>query len=111
MVILFNFIGYIAVMSALTSLVFLLFGDQLIKSLNLDTKYPKLAKYIKHRQGAASPLGLPRVGQPESHLGLEGVRKQTINKNSLMFNIFLFYTLLIILISFNIFMFFLEYLL
>src|ERR1700735_2420101 len=78
MVIVFNIIGYIALMSSLTSLVSLLIGDQIIKPLNLETKYPKLAKYIKF--------------------------KQTVNKHSLMFNIF--YTLLLILIFVIIFMFF-----
>lgn len=79
-VIVFNIIGYIALMSSLTTLVSLLIGDQIIKSLNLETKYPKLAKYIQ--------------------------LKQTVNKYSLRFYIVLFYIELLILISVNIFMFF-----
>ena len=80
MVIVFNLIGYMLLMSTLSSIVSLLIGDQLINSLNLVTKFPKLAKYIKF--------------------------KQTLNKHSLRYNIVLFYILLILLMSVNIFMFF-----
>jgi len=83
MVIVFNLIGYMLLMSTLSSIVSLLIGDQLINSLNLETKFSKLAKYIKF--------------------------KKTLNKHSLSYNIVLFYILLILLMSVNIFMFFFEY--
>jgi ASC-1-like (ASCH) protein len=83
MVIVFNIIGYILLLITLTSITTVLIGDQLIKILKLETKYPKLANYIK--------------------------LKQTLNKYYLRFYIVLFYILLLLLISINIFMFSLEY--
>jgi len=83
MVIVFNISGYIMLLFTLTSITTLLIGDQLINFLKLETKYPKLAKYIK--------------------------LKQTLNKHYLRFYIVLFYILLLLLISINIFMFSLEY--
>jgi len=83
MVIVFNISGYIMLLFTLTSITTLLIGDQLINFFKLETKYPKLAKYIK--------------------------LKQTLNKHYLRFYIVLFYILLLLLISINIFMFSLEY--
>jgi hypothetical protein len=83
MVIVFNILGYIMLLFTLNSITTLLIGDQLIKILKLETKYPKLAKYIK--------------------------LKQTLNKHYLRFYIVLFYILLLLFISGNIYMFSLEY--
>ena len=83
MVIVFNILGYIMLLFTLTSITTLLIGDQLIKILELEIKYPSLANYIK--------------------------LKQTLNKHYLRFYIVLFYILLFLLISVNIFMFFFEY--
>jgi hypothetical protein len=67
----------------LTSITTILIGDEIIKNFKLEIKYPKLAKYIKF--------------------------KQTLNKYYLRIYIVLFYILLLLLISVNIFMFSLEY--
>jgi tetratricopeptide (TPR) repeat protein len=83
MVIVFNISGYIMLLFTLTSITTLLIGDQLIIFFKVESKYPKLAKYIK--------------------------LKQTLNKHYLRFYIVLFYILLLLLISINIFMFSLEY--
>jgi hypothetical protein len=83
MVIVFNISGYIMLLFTLTSITTLLIGDQLINFFKLETKYPKLAKYIK--------------------------LKQTLNKHYLRFYIVLFYILFLLLISINIYMFSLEY--
>jgi hypothetical protein len=83
MVIVFNIIGYFTLLMILTSITTLLIGDQLINILKLETKYPKIAKYIKF--------------------------KQTLNKYYLRFYIVLFYILLFILISVNIFFFSYDY--
>jgi len=62
-----------------TSITTLLIGDQLIKYFELESKYPKLAKYIQFQI--------------------------TLRKYSLRFYIVLFYLMLLVLISVNIFMF------
>jgi hypothetical protein len=79
MVIVFNIIGYCMLLMIFTSITTLLIGDQLINFFKLETKYPKIAKYIKF--------------------------KQTLNKYYLRFYIVLLYTLLLILIFVNIFFF------
>jgi hypothetical protein len=83
MVIVFNLIGYSSLLINVTSITTLLIGDQLINSLKLEIRYPKFAKYIK--------------------------LKQTLNKHYLRFYIALFYIQLFLLISINIWMFFIEY--
>jgi hypothetical protein len=83
MVIVFNIIGYISLLITLSSITYILLGDQIINILKLESKYPKLAKYIKF--------------------------KQTLNKYYLRFYIILFYILILLLISVNIFMFSFEY--
>jgi hypothetical protein len=83
MVIVFNIIGYTSLLITLTSITYILLGDQIINLLKLESKYPKLAKYIKF--------------------------KQTLNKYYLRFYIALFYILILLLISVNIFMFSFEY--
>jgi len=83
MVIVFNLIGYSSLLITVTSITTLLIGDQLINSLKLEIRFPKLAKYIK--------------------------LKQTLNKHYLRFYIVLFYIQLFLLISINIYMFFIEY--
>jgi len=83
MVIVFNILGYTMLLFTLTSITTLLIGDQIINFLKLESKYPKLVKYIK--------------------------LKQTLNKHYLRFYIVLFYILLLLLISINIFMFSFEY--
>jgi hypothetical protein len=83
MVVVFNIIGYFMLLMILTSITTLLIGDQLINILKLETKYPKIAKYIKF--------------------------KQTLNKYYLRFYIVLLYTLLLILIFVNIFFFSYDY--
>jgi len=82
-VIVFNIIGYISLLITLTSITTILLGDKIINLLKLEIRYPKLAKYIKF--------------------------KQTLNKYYLMFYIVLFYILILLLISVNIFMFSFEY--
>jgi hypothetical protein len=82
-VIVFNIIGYISLLITLTSITTILLGDKIINLLKLEIRYPKLAKYIKF--------------------------KQTLNKYYLRFYIVLFYILILLLISINIFMFSLEY--
>jgi len=62
-----------------TTITFLLIGDQLINYFELESKYPKFAKYIHF--------------------------KLTLRKYYLRFYIFSFYLTLIVLISVNIFMF------
>lgn len=83
MVIVFNILGYIILLITLTNITTLLIGDQLINFLKLESKYPKLAKYIK--------------------------LKQILNKHYLRFYIVIFYILLLLLISINIFMFSFDY--
>jgi hypothetical protein len=82
-VIVFNIIGYISLLITLSSITTILLGDKIINLLKLEIRYPKLAKYIKF--------------------------KQTLNKYYLMFYIVLFYILILLLISVNIFMFSFEY--
>ena len=50
LVILLNLIGYVSLTMIMTSITILLIGDHLIKNFNLETKYPKLADYIKYKQ-------------------------------------------------------------
>ena len=83
LVILFNLAGYVSLILVMTNITTLLIGDHLIKYFNLETKYPKIASYIKY--------------------------KQTINKFYLKFYISYFYFLIIIIISVNIFMFTYDY--
>jgi len=83
MVIVFNIIGYTSLLITLTSITYILLGDQIINLLKLESKYPKLAKYIKF--------------------------KQTLNKYYLRFYIIFLYILILLLISVNIFMFSFEY--
>jgi len=82
-VIVFNIIGYVSLLITLSSITTILLGDKIINLLKLEIRYPKLAKYIKF--------------------------KQTLNKYYLMFYIVLFYILILLLISVNIFMFSFEY--
>ena len=82
-VIVFNIIGYVSLLITLSSITTILLGDKIINLLKLEIRYPKLAKYIKF--------------------------KQTLNKYYLRFYIVLFYILILLLISINIFMFSLEY--
>ena len=79
LVILFNLCGYSILFMLFTTITFLLIGDQLINYFELESKYPKLAKYI--------------------HFQL------TLRKYYLRFYIVSFYLTLIVLISVNIFMF------
>lgn len=48
-VILINISGYVVLLMVLTDLTTLLIGDHLINYFKLETKYPKLAKYIKFK--------------------------------------------------------------
>ena len=79
MVILFNLCGYSILIMILTSITILLIGDQLIKYFELESKYPKLAKYINFQL--------------------------TLRQYYLRFYIVSFYFMLLVLISVNIFMF------
>jgi intracellular sulfur oxidation DsrE/DsrF family protein len=85
LVIVFNIMGYTMLLSTLNSITIILLGDQIINWLNLEIKYPKLAKFIKF--------------------------KQILNKHSLRFNIVFFYLLILSLISINLYMFLYDYLL
>jgi hypothetical protein len=79
MVILFNLFGYMLLIMVLTSITILLIGDDLIRYFQLESKYPKLAKYIKFQL--------------------------TVRKYQLKFLIVYFYFLILGLVSVNIFMF------
>lgn len=85
LVILFNLCGYSLLFMLLNSITFLLIGDQLINYFELESKYPKLAKYIQFQL--------------------------TLRKYSLRFYIVSFYLTLIGLISVNLFMFTYNYIL
>jgi hypothetical protein len=85
LVMVFNIMGYIMLLSTLNSITIILLGDQIINWLKLEIKYPKLAKFIKF--------------------------KQILNKHSLRFNIVLFYILILSLIAINFHMFLYDYLL
>ena len=74
-----NGIGFILVFSAFTSIVTILFGEYIINKLQLETKYPKLARFIQIRQ--------------------------KINKYFIIYNIIFIYFVLIAFICLNIFMF------
>ena len=75
-----NAIGFIVILSVFTSIVIILFGDYLISKLQLETRYPRLAKFIQIRQ--------------------------KVNKYFLVYNIVFTYFMLISYICINIFMFF-----
>lgn len=77
---LFNSLGFLMIFFTLTSIVTVLFGDFLIDKLQLETRYPKLAKFIKIRR--------------------------TVSKYSLLFNIVLIYLIVLIFIYVNISMIF-----
>jgi len=49
-VIIFNLFGYVILFEIMTTISTLLIGDHLINYLKLETKYPKIAKYIKFKQ-------------------------------------------------------------
>jgi hypothetical protein len=83
LVFLFNLLGYVQLFLIMTTILTILIGDHLINYLKLETKYPKIAKYIKF--------------------------KQTINKLYLNFYIVYFYFILILIICVNIFMFSYDY--
>lgn len=83
LVILFNLTGYVSLIMIMTNITTLLIGDQLINYFKLETKYPKIAFYIKY--------------------------KQTINKLYFNFYISYFYSLIILIIFVNIFMFTFDY--
>ena len=79
----FNIIGDFMFLMTLTTICTILIGDILIDKLNLDIKFPKLAKYIKI--------------------------KKNLNKHYLIFYIILFYILIIVFIICNIYMLILKY--
>lgn len=83
-VILFNLSGYMLLLMILTTITTLLIGDHLILYFKLESKYPKLAKYIKFQV--------------------------TLREYQLRFYIAYFYFIILILISVNIFMFTYDYL-
>ena len=74
-----NGLGFILVFSAFTSIVTILFGEYIINKLQLETKYPKLARFIQIRQ--------------------------KFNKYFIIYNIIFIYFVLIAFICLNIFMF------
>ena len=47
---LFNTFGFVAIFFSFTSIVTILFGEFLISKLQLETRFPKLAKYLKFRR-------------------------------------------------------------
>lgn len=75
-----NTIGFILVLSAFTSIVTILFGEYLVQKLQLETRLPKLARYLKMRQ--------------------------KINKYFILYNVIFIYFILIAYICLNVFMFF-----
>ena len=50
MVALFNICGYFVIFMTIWTISILSIGEYLIGKLNLETKYPKIAKYIKIKQ-------------------------------------------------------------
>jgi len=83
LVALFNIICNFMFLTTLTSIGILLVGDYLIKNLNLETKYPKIYKFIKI--------------------------KEKLNKHYLIFYIVFFYLLIILCLIGNIYMLVLKY--
>ena len=81
---LFNIICEIMILMALTSICILLIGDFLINKFNLDTRYPRLSKYIR--------------------------MKEKLNKYYLKYYIILLYIIVILCLCGNIYMFLLRYL-
>lgn len=75
-----NAMGFFSVLLAFTSIVLIFFGDYLISILKLETRYPRLAKFIQLRK--------------------------KVNKYFLVYNIVFIYFMLISYICINIFMFF-----
>lgn len=75
-----NAIGFIVVFSAFTSIVLILFGDYFISRFQLETRYPRLARFIQFRR--------------------------KVNQYFLVYNIVFTYFMLISYICINIFMFF-----
>ena len=75
-----NAIGFLIILGAFTSIVIILFGDYLISKLQLETRYPRLAKLIQIRQ--------------------------KVNKYYIIYNILFIYFIVIAYIFINIFMFF-----
>ena len=73
---LFNSLGFLMIFFAFTSIVTVLFGEFIINKLQLETRFPRLAKIIKLRK--------------------------TISKYSLLFNIVLVYLIILIFIYVNI---------
>lgn len=47
---LFNSLGFLMIYFAFTSIVTVLFGDFIIQKLQLEIRFPRLAKYLKLRQ-------------------------------------------------------------
>jgi len=84
MVIIINLLGYVSLTRLMTSIAIVFMGDKIINFLKLETKYPKLAIYIRY--------------------------KQTINKLYLTLYIGYFYLFIFLIISLNIFMFLYDYL-
>lgn len=83
MVIILNLLGYTSLTGVITNIAIVILGDRLIDALKLETKYPKIATYIRY--------------------------KQTINKLYVSFYIGYFYFLIVLLISLNLFMFLYDY--
>jgi len=83
LVALFNIIGYGMILGTLISITTLLIGDYLIDKFKIETKYPKLSKYIRI--------------------------KQTLNKHYLMFYIIMFYIIVIVFIIVNVYMLLIKY--
>ena len=71
------------ILTTLTSIVIVLIGDYLINKLNLEVRYPKLAKYIR--------------------------LKEKLNKHYLIIYIVIFYIIVFLSIIGNIYMLFLKY--
>jgi hypothetical protein len=83
MVIILNILGYTSLTGIITNIAIVIMGDRLIDVLKLESKYPKLANYIRY--------------------------KQTIKKLYVSFYIGYFYFLIILMISLNLFMFLYDY--
>ena len=83
LVALFNIFVNIMILTTLTSIVIVLIGDYLINKLNLEVRYPKLAKYIR--------------------------LKEKLNKHYLIIYIVIFYIIVFLSIIGNIYMLFLKY--
>ena len=83
LVIVFNLCGYTILTMIMTSIIILLIGDHLINKFELESKYPKMAKYIKFQL--------------------------TLRKYYMRFYIIYFYITILILIFVNIFMLSFDY--